>query len=292
MALRLYYATPFVNTYEVDKVDTYTGDGTTTTFTLLNKTTSNLGGTIQFDLNYYVRGLGGFTTPTTTTFTTSSAPPLNSQGVAPGVTTYTFNLFDQLNVPGWPQQPSNVDEEPFWLIDSDPVSIVTNKYEAVPSNPGIAIFIQNMVTAAGAQTTWMQLACADAAGNALTYQATGTTLYTSNILAFSLLSASASAASTNILQLLANTATAFSAGDYIFVNPSFSTGEITQITGFIGDGLVTTGFNYNHYGGEGVYACGRKFWGKCTMPVGVLTGVANNFYNLGVGINLIKVSRL
>lgn len=287
MSLRLYRAFPFVPSNEVGLVNQYTGDGATTTFPLTNNTSVTTGDTIQFDLVYYSRPLGGFSYPDSTHFTLSSAPPSNSQGLATSTSVLEYSGFDQEQVDGAPS-PANVIEQKFYVAD-DGTDLTTTIYDAQPGAPGIAILFSNLVTAAGAQTSWMQLACADASGNALTYQATGTTLYCAKFYAFTSLSASA-AAGTTTLQIAS--ASGFTAGQFITINPGQLSEEDVQITSIASNTLTITGTNFQHNSGEFVFMKGLEFWSKCTIPINALGGVAGNLINLALTLKSTKVSRL
>ena len=176
MALKVYNSAIFTPAFEVGRVNWYTGDGVNDTFQIQYGTSVNTGDTIQVDLDYFARYLGGFTFPDTTHFQLSEVPPLNSQIVAPSNSYVAQRGFDQASVPGVTGA-ANVTETAFWVAE-DGTGLTTNIYDGLPGDPGISILLSNLCTAAGAQVSWGQLACADASGNALTYQATGTTLYT------------------------------------------------------------------------------------------------------------------
>lgn len=276
MALRIYASYPFSR--PVGLTDTYSGNGTQTLFDLINNTSDTLAGVIQFDLTNFIRLIGGYTTPTSSEFVTATAPPLNSQGITPALSSLPFPVFDVTSIPG--NTSANIRDVPFYLADPGD-GITTNSYNEYPGNPGIAILFQNLVTAAGAQTTWTQLACANADGSLGTYQATGTTLYTAPYYALSTLTASAAAGATT---LQVASASGFYAGDFIILNPGGGTVENPQITNinYSTNTLTITGTNYNHFIGESALMNARKFYARVTMPVGALDGIATTFYNLAL----------
>lgn len=291
MALNFWTDFPFITPNKMILLDTYTSDGTST-YTLRGKSSPFVGGTIQADATLYFRYLNGFSFPTAQTFTLSSSPPVGAQIVVPGTVGLNFDIFDATDVPGQ-TSPANVKEVAFYLADDGltTANILINSYNPVSGNPGIAIFFQNMATAAGASTAWCQLSCADASGAVIGYQATGTTLYTAPLQAFSSLIASSAALSTSMTLLSASGG--FYAGDYVIVNPGGGTQEtvkilaLNQFTGV----CTITGFNYDHSAGEQVFVCGRKFWAKGTLPIGILGGVAQSFINLGLVYDTIMTSR-
>lgn len=287
MALRVYRSFPFTPDSEIGLVNQYTGDGVTDTFTLTNNTSVTTGDTIQFDLVYYSRPLGGFTYPDLNHFELSSAPPSNSQGLAISTSVLEYSGFDQVTVDGAPS-PANVIEQRFYVAD-DGTELTTTIHDSQPGQIGVGILFSNLVTAAGAQVSWMQLACANAAGDALTYQATGTTLYTAKFAAFSTLSASGAASTTT---LTIASASGFYAGDFVTINPGGGTEEDVQITSIASNTLTISGTNFPHNTGEFVFVRGRGFWSKCTIPVNALGGVAGNLINLALSVRSAKVSRL
>lgn len=289
MTLKFYNNYPFVPRNEVYQVDLYTGTGLGPTYNLKNLVASKVGDSIQFDNVVYQRYLNGYTFPTSTSFTLSSTPPANSQGIVPGTQGLNFAAFDAVNVPGQ-TSPANQNDQGFYLADDGQTtsSIMVNKYVAVSGNPGIAILFQNMVTAGGASTTFLALACCDVSGNALTYQATGTVLYTDNYQALTSLSASGAALGTT---LLVTSASGFYPGDYIFVNPGNATQENPQILSISGNTITTGGLNYDHLANELIIMNGRKFSGRCVIPPGTLAGIVQKYINICLVYDVIQISR-
>lgn len=290
MALKIYGNYPF--TAPIGLVDVFAGTGAVSLFNFTNLTAQTVGPTIQFDLVPYTRILGGFSTPTNSSFQLASTPPLNAQGIAPSNIALTFPVFDQAIVPGTPNPTSaNVIDVPFWLAD-DGNGIVSQEYIPMPGAIGIPLFFQNMVTAAGASVAWTQLACANPDGSLTVsnYAATGTTLYTAQYIALTTLSASAASLATTIVVAAAS---GFYAGDYIFLNPGGGTQETVGVTAinYGTNTLTITGINYNHFSGENVFMLGRKFWARCTLPVGTLNGSAANYYNLVLSFQAAIASR-
>jgi len=290
MALSFYTDYPFIPQNKMILVDTFTGDGTTKSFTLRNKTSPYLAGAIQADSTIFQRYLNGFSV-SSNTFTLTSAPALNSQIVAPGTVGLNFDVFDTASEPSV-SGPANVKEVAFYLADDGLTSqnIFANTYTAVNGNPGIAVLFRNLATAAGASTTWTQLSSADASGNVVSYQATGATLYLPNFYALSSLSASAAPLSTT---LVVNQASAFNPGDYFFINPGQATQENPKILSInnLTNTITHTGVNYAHYSGELIFMNALKLYAKGTLPIGQLNGVAQAFINLGITYDCYLVGR-
>lgn len=288
MPLLVYNDAPFTTGNEVDQDDVYTGDGVTTAFTLSRKSVSRLAGTVQFDNTQYFQYNSGFSR-TASGFQTNTPPGLGTQGVAPGLSGILFDqLFDASSVPGVTNP--NIQEVPFYLADSTQAPIYG--YHALPGASGIQISFADLVSAATAALTWVQLACAsgDGPGLPLTYQATGTSLYTADIYAYGTLMASAN---TNASSLQVDSASTFILGDYIMINGGQPTQEITKVIGFTPPTtLIIVGTNFQHFTGEVIYTCGRKFWMKCTVPFGAAQGQATNFYNLSLRTQFTQRSRL
>lgn len=289
MALRIYNNDNFSLGNQAIQPSTYTGDGSTDTFTLEHGTTSvNIADTIQVDLDYYLRALNGFSFPTVNTIQISEAPPLNSQVLVPGNNAVVFSAFDQVDISGV-TSPANVQEVAFWVAD-DGAGLTTTIYDSMPGTPGVGILFTNLVTAAGAQTSWLQLACANASGDALTYQATGTTLYTGKYSGFTAMASACTALATTLLTTTASS-TDFVAGDYIRINPGGGTQEDVQITAKSGNTLTITGTNFPHSAGEFIFMVGRKFWARLELPVGILGSAPASFYNCPLTVQATLDSR-
>ena len=283
MTLRVYRAYPFVTQNAVSPVDFFTGNGVSNTFNLIYNTAATVGQTIAVDLvNYSSYNQGFYTTSGSNTITISSVPAINAQIVVPGIQALNFTAYDQVSISGAPS-PANVQSVPFWVADdgAGTNNIFHNTYPGVPSGSGISIQFQNLDTRTGAQTFWMQLACADANGNALSYGATAAPIYTTGFFALSTLTASASAL-TNTLSIAQ--AANFTPGDYIWINPGGGTYENVRITSidYTRQILTTTGQTYAHNPGEQVYQNGRKFFAQMTIPINALGGAARNLVNLAL----------
>ena len=283
MAIDFYYSTPInLQSNVVDLVDTYVGDGITTTFTLVNKTVSQLAATIQAgNIEYYFYN-GGFTINSgANTFTLATAPPVGTQIVAPGIQQLTIAAFDQTNVLNVVNP--NIQQSPFWLCD--PTTINNLYYEPLPGYPGIQISLVQLISGANAQLSWFQMACADASGNALTYGATGAPLYTGSLSAFTTLVCTTSSLG-NILYV--GSASAFTPGDYVSVNIGAPTQEILHViatnTSSNPNQLILdpSGTVYAHYPSELVFDCARKFWLQITVPENANDNQPVNVYNIGL----------
>lgn len=218
---------------------------------------------------------GGFTKDTTNnTVTLSVTPPLGSQGIVPGNVAFTFVTYDQTNVAGNPN--SNVDEIDVYWGDVDEIHLYG--YQPRSGSYAIPISFVDAITSAGADLTWVQLACCDAAGNALTYAATGQPVYTPSLDQFGTVAAS-SPLNTNTLTCLA--ASTFILGDFIWVNKGTVTQEIRKLSSVSGTTMTfATNFTYNHYSGETLYAAVRQFKAKNTTPINYTGGTAANYPNL------------
>lgn len=280
MAINFYLDESFTSGSIVDLVDTFIGDGTTTTFVCTNKSVQRLAATITVGSNQYNQYNGAFTKDIgTNSFTLATAPANGTVVVAPGINMLTFPVFDQDDVPG--ETEPRVNEQPFWL--GDPSDINNQYYNNLPQFDGIQISINDLISATGAQTSWCQLACADpTTGLAMTYGATGEALYTAAIQSFGVAFASSAAGASSIF---CSTASTFTAGDYVTINLGTASQEIRKIAltsnssgGYLG---FTTTFDFPHYIGETIFTTGRKFWCKVTAPLDVGGGQAVNFYDEG-----------
>jgi hypothetical protein len=296
LALGLFAGFPFVPSNRISRIDSAVAGINQTTYTLKANTAQSVGASIQANAVLYQQYLNGFSFPDNSHVTLSTAPPTGAQVVIPGQVGLTFTLCDQLSVPGQPF-PANVGQTKFYLADdmTGPSNILNNKYIAVAGNPGIAIFFSNYATAAGAQLSWSQLACADSNGNALTYQASATILFTDNFQALSSLitNASSSLTSTTIAIASASANGNFYPGDYIVINPGGANQENVPVTAvnYINNTLTITGLNYAHLAGEQVFMNARPFYGQMTMPLGFLGGVAQTEINIVPVFDVMVVAR-
>lgn len=277
MSLEFYYDESFSLASNLDPVDTFTGDGTAT-FTVTKKSGSELAATITAGNVQYYQFNGGFT-KSGDDFTLSTSPSIGSQIVAPGLIALTFSAFDQSVVSGVTNP--QVSEIPFYLGDPDTIHLKT--YTNLPQYTGIRITVQDLVSGSGAELSWIQLACSDAAsGLATTYAATGEELLTSALYATGTLSAS-SAAGASSITVSGASGEGFWAGDYVIINIGESTSEIRKISSVSGDTInFFTAFDYSHLEDETAYTMGRKFWAKVTIPENAANNQAFTFWDLGL----------
>lgn len=270
----------------IDSVDLFTGDGSTTSFDVVNKSISQVGSTIQAEATQYFRFNGGFVI-SGNQVTLSSAPSFNAQGIIPGLSALVLSAYDQDDVEGVTNP--RINEQSFYLADPDDIGFF--QYENRPNDAGIQVCFVDNASNVGATLAWVQLACADVNGNALTYAATGECIYTANISMFGTLWASSTAGASSIY---VDTASGFIPGDYIVINIGNPTSEIRKITAVNGSGQIlsiTGNTNYPHYSGETVYTCGRKFWAKLTVPLDAVGGEASNLYDISLRRSCKRVQR-
>lgn len=251
----------------------FTGNNVDTTFSVTDA--SEIASTIEFSATQLYLYDGGFTKNTVNnTITLSEVPPLNSQGIVPGNVTVTFNSYDQANVAG--STTANVDVQDVFWGDVDEIQLYG--YRPRHGSYAIPISFVDAITSAGADLSWVQLACCDANGNALTYAATGQPIYTPSLDQFGVIAASSALNTTTISCLAAST---FILGDYIFINKGNPTQEIRKLISVSGTTMTfATSFTYNHYINETLYACVRQFKAKQTTPINVTNGLAANYIDL------------
>lgn len=283
MSLSIYRDEEFNIGTLVDQVDVYTGDGSTVTYTIENKTSARIGSTIQFDNIFYYQYNGGFT-KSGEEVTLDSAPPFGSEGVVPGVGTITASAFDTDDIPG--ASNPREDEVPFYLVDPD--DIYQYEYDAFSDNPGIAISVTDLIESTGAQVSWCQLACSEPDGTASTYQASGEVFYTPPLTAFGEVTSTTSAGASVIS---CDSASDFIAGDFILINRGEVTQETLRILEINGTDITTSTSNFDHNPGEIIYTCGREFFLKVTIPEGAFNYQATNDYSLGMRVVCVKRSR-
>lgn len=288
-ALKVFFDTPFSSATVVDLIDTATTDGITATYATPNKTVDRDGATLQFSTIQKRLYDGGFT-KASGSITLNTIPPASLQMVIPGIQALLVNnSYDQANVNGGTN--TNISAVPFWVGDIDEINIYA--YVPQPSIAGIKLTLVNNITSVSQPTlSWVQLACADASGNALTYAATGVSIYTDQIKGLSTIAASSISGSNTLLVTAATGTNYFIAGDYVFINFGNGTQEISQISS-ISYNLLTmaASFNYSHYVNETVYTCARKFWLKETVPINATANTAANYYNISLNTQCDSIQR-
>lgn len=284
MALRFYRdEAPNIGNL-LDPVDLFSGNGLQTTFILTKKTGADVGNTCQFNETQYFKNDGGFTI-FGDAVTLDSAPAAGTQGVIPGRQALVLGGYDQDEVQGLVDP--RVEEKEVWLFDIDDINVFC--YENPPGDIGINLTFVDNISSVGATLAWVQLACADCAGDPLTYAATGETLYTPNFCAFGLLATSVTAGATSI-QL--DSASTFICGDYVILNIGGGTEEIVKITAVTPTAIETEATVFSHSTSETAYTCGRKFWAKLTVPLNITGGEATNLYDISLDARAKKVQRI
>lgn len=279
MSLRLHGNELFNIGSEIDQVDVYTSIGGAL-YNLIEKSTSRLASTIQFENVQYLQFNGGFTKDSGTgTFTLSSSPPSGSQGVAPGLSQLTATVFDQPDVPG--VDDPLTDEIDFVIGDGSEIHLF--KWEAAPGNWGIKISIVDLITAVGASPEWCQLASGNANGT-FTYQATGISIQVPAITAAGTMTSGIGAGS---LGIVVDTASQFSiaVGGYVKLAPGTPSEEIRRITAVnTSSGLITLNAptDFSHTVGQFAFHIGWKLGLKVTVPAGITSNTAVNFYDEGI----------
>lgn len=278
MGLQFYLSEAFIAGDIIDPIDSFIGDGVTSTFALVNKSVQRLASTITVDGNQYYQYNGGFTKDIlANSFTLVSTPAFNAQIVAPGITQLISDVFDQATVPGVVDP--LVSEKAFWFGDT--TDIQNQYYTGLPSLPGIQISLTDLISSIGAQTSWCQFASADpTTGLAMTYEATGAILYTAPINAFGTLTASAANGASSVM---CAEASSFLVGDYLYLNVGGGNQEIRKVSTLSASSIgFTTNFDFSHASGETIMTMGRKAWLKVTMPVNAANNTATNFYDLAL----------
>lgn len=265
-ALRRYINTPFNAATEVHLIDQATGDGTTSTWTLANKTGLQLGASVQVDGDLHPRFTGAATVDGNDV-SLLSAPPLSAQIIFPGSGAIKLNASDQNDALG------RVVEKAVYIADISTIQFY--EYSAYPGDSGIKLQFSHLITADPSAASWFQLAPALADGTAGTYGAAGDPLYTGDISASDVLTGATSigATSLNVVD-----GSQFTAGDYIMIAYGTADQEVVKITSIASNTLTVVGCTYAHSISDTVLTCGRKFWIKMTIPLNATSGLARNLY--------------
>lgn len=279
MAFTVYTEDLFISTNEVGQVDTLVTDGVEDTYDVLNKDIADVGSTIQVSNQKKRLYDGGFEKNDDDTVTFNEVFPVGLQGVIPAVGTLSAAVYDTDSVP-------NVDDPRITemsIIFGDLDDIHINYYVPKANEIGISISFVNLITSGGnPDLSIVQLACCNASGTALTYQATGTTLYTDQLAGFSTIAASG-AAGVSYVDVVdaANGNFYFIAGDFIKINSGEPTQEIRRISSISTNRLnLDSALTFDHLEDETVYSSFREVKAKWTIPEGMTNGEAENFYNL------------
>lgn len=276
MALKFYYTDPFTVGTEIVPPDFFTGDGISTDFPVTNKSIYEVASTVQYSTTQLYLYAGGFSKDVTNSeVDLSVTPPVGSQGIIPGNVALTLSSYDSADVNGVPA-PANEDEKYFYLADVDEINLYG--YRPREDNYGIVLTFVDAITSAGADLSFVQMACCDYTGTALTYGATATNLYTPSLDQFGTVSASGTAGANTLSCVAAST---FIEGDYIFINFGNPTQEIVRFQSASGDVMTfVTNFNYDHAVDETLFATARQFSAKQIIPEGATGGTAENYINL------------
>ena len=279
--IKVYYAEPFDDSTEIDVNDTFLGDGSTTTFTLSQKTNNKLAATVQASNIQYYYYNGGFTKENTYEFTLNSAPANGVGIVAPGLSYLPFRAYDTDNIDGVDEP--RVHELPFYY--GNPDDIHTNTFTGAPGICSIRLTVVDHVSGdVIADETWVELASAtqDLDGTAMTY-VTGE-FHGQPFTAFCTLLCSVSAGGSTIYADTEENAADFIIGDYIVINRGGVTEERRKLLAVTDNEMTITELAYGHSAGETVYDAVRKAWGKMTVPDQATDGIATAFYNVGLRI--------
>jgi len=292
MALLFYNNTPFNSGTALDALDFGTGDGSTTTFPVINKTGTRVGSTVEFGSTEFFRNTGGVVISGNNVILNS--PPINgSQGVIPGVQALVLSAFDNDSVPIVPTINSPAPRQSaqkFFIINMDDIAI--KQHNAAPSSNGINVFFADNISNVGPNLSWVQLACADpVTGAMMTPLATGVTLKLPPISAFSPLASSISAGQPLIYVVAAS---GFTPGAYCLLNPGQVNQEEVHVTAVNTSTNILTidsNLNFAHTTSENIYHNGWAAWALMTVPVNATNNTAQNYYNLGLERQCITIQR-
>lgn len=276
--LNLYVEEPFDISTQVQEVDLFTGlDGSTSTFTLTNKTNLEMGAKIQADdVEYYFYNYG-YTKSGTYDFTTSSPPLTGSTLIVPGTIAFTVAAYDQTDIDG--NATSNVQEQYFYI--GNPDDIATTKFIADPSKSGISLEFRDLV-GYGVTSGMFEIACAtpDAAGTALTYTS-GEVQLDSDFTAFTTVCTATTASSNTVITVASSSdASTFTEGHYLVLDKGGAAEETTKLLSISGDQLTVTKTDYDHAPGETIYSAAIKMWCRYTVPVNFTSQTAINYFNV------------
>jgi hypothetical protein len=281
LSLVIAYQAPFNLSNIVGQATPFSTNGVTAEF-VLDQPIGEVAGTVEVSATQYLAREGGFIKDTVdNSIILDSIPAPDQQGIAPSAIGLNFNVYDQSVVEGVTDP--RVDETQFFLYVTDPQAF---DYIGRSGQPGIGIAFVDNITSAGADLTWVQLACAEN-NVALTYAATGATLYTRDFTAWTEVASGGiwAGASTVVV----DNATEFVLGDYVVFNIGTLTEEEIQIQSSTSTTLTFyTTLNYAHASGETIYTRARPFYAKATCPVNATGGEAALLIDLTLNITASK----
>lgn len=282
----------FNNATEVHQCQAFTTVSGQTKYQSAYNVPQYVGSVVQFSSILKFLNGSGFIKNSDGSITLDSAPVANLQGIIPGLQAVTINTYDQSSVNGL----SNANTATTQVFYGD-IATITNNYYIAPNATGIAISLVNNISGLVCDLTWVQLACSDANGNALTFQPTGTPLYHANLSGFTTVAASAAQGANTIVVYQPAAANTFQPGDYIYLNPGQSNQELVQFNNLSlvqnGTGLITinSNFNFSHFVNETIYASVRGFYMKQVTPINAAGGIATAYYNISYNIQATQVGR-
>lgn len=274
--LFFYNANTFNGTSQVDPPSFFSGDNVTSTFDVASGL--RVASTLQYSNVQKFRYTGGFTVDTVAnTVTINTVPPAGVQGIVPGITGFVLDAYDQESVSGV-TNPLIKEKRCFLANITDPHLY---EYLAKVGEPGLQLTILDSISSAGCDQSWLQLASSTPiTGVAMTYAATGESLYLPELDGFGVLAASTALGASSVSLSYAASGGTWWPGEYVEINPGQSNAEIRRIaTVTVNNSVLTfeTAFDFTHDVDEPVYACGWDFWMKLTVPINVSLGQANNF---------------
>jgi hypothetical protein len=274
--LGFYKGSPLNEANLLDPVELFTGDGTTTTFTLTRFSGIRVASTIQVGSLFFTRSSipAGFTVDGNDV--TLLSPPANGATViVPGISAASLEAFDTATA--GTSTNANIDEEIFYI--GDPDSIAFWKYKALPGNTGIVVSITDNFSTGGAEADWIQFAPVDGDGNPGTYLAAGAEIELGTLEAEDELQDSILAGATSIEVA---DGSQFTEGHLIQLGPGTAEQETRRIVSIAGNVLTITGTDFAHPAGELVYENAIPFAVKLTVPLDITEGQAMTLHDLGL----------
>lgn len=266
----------FNGSSQVDPPSFFSGNGSETEFDVISGLRA--GTVLQYSAIQKFRYTGGFTVDTVAnTVTINAAPALGAQGIVPGQIGFVLDAYDQAAVDGI-TNPLIKEKRAFLANITDPHLY---EYLAKDGEIGLELSILDAISSAGCDISWLQLASsAPITGIALTYAATGVSLFLPELDGFGVLAASTAIGASSVSLSYAASGGTWWPGEYVLINPGQSNAEVRRIaTVTVNNSVLTfeTAFDYTHAVDEPVYACGWDFWIKLTVPINVSLGQAQNF---------------
>lgn len=282
MPLVVFNNEPLSAATTVGENDYFTGDGTTEDFVLSNKPFTSVANPVQVTGGTLFRHLGSVT-GSGFNINLSPAPGIGAKIIVPHVTRMLLKAYDVDPLS------NRTFEAAFHL--GDIVDIISTQYEKTIGQTGIKLQIVDKDTGFGVDTTFIQIAPAQADGTVGTYLSAGSPLFLNyDLTGFTTVNANELALSQSLT--VADGTEIPNTGVWIVINPGQPTQDIVWVTSVTGNVLtLREQLSFNHSVGENVFVCATMFYLKLTVPLNFTGGSPTNLFDDALDVTYDAVFR-